>query len=57
DDNKDPPLSSLNHLTIELFIGNATTQIKMATIGKNVKGTDLQFSYTVPEKVGPESDS
>ncbi|CAG8763306.1 43979_t:CDS:2, partial [Gigaspora margarita] len=57
DDKKDPPLSSLNQLNIDLFIGNATYQIKMASIGKNVKGTDLKITYTVPEKVGPPGDS
>ncbi|CAG8465064.1 19248_t:CDS:2 [Cetraspora pellucida] len=52
-----PSLKDLNSLTIGLYNGNATDQVFVAELGKNIKGTKLKFEFKVPKDIGPKSNN
>ncbi|CAG8533939.1 18086_t:CDS:2, partial [Cetraspora pellucida] len=52
-----PLLKDLDSLTIGLYNGNATNQVFVAQLAKNVKGTKLKFEFKVPKDIGPKSNN
>jgi len=56
DDGKAPKLAQIGVTTIDLMMGNSTSQVLIANIGK-VPATAKQIDYKVPEDVGPSGDN